>query len=85
MCCPSILQLVGRRGPMTEPTIDWASFSDCIMATNWSRPIDLKRQFGFSQSTVDSAWHGRPIGLAPFLRICRAMKISPLDFLGDEK
>ncbi|MET0439169.1 MAG: helix-turn-helix domain-containing protein [Devosia sp.] len=55
------------------------------MATNWSRPIDLKRQFGFSQSTVDSAWHGRPIGLAPFLRICRAMKISPLDFLGDEK
>lgn len=70
---------------MITPEIDWKSFTDCILCTNWSRPIDLKNQFGFSQSTTDNAWHGRPIGLVPFLRICRAMKISPADFLGDEK
>ena len=70
---------------MIGPVIDWEAFTDCILAANWSRPIEMKKQFGFSQSTVDAAWHGRPIGLVPFLRICREMRVPPTDFLGDEK
>lgn len=61
--------------------IDWDSFADCVVSTNWSRPIDLRNQFGFAQSTTMAAWHGKPIGLLPFLRICKAMKISPMAFL----
>lgn len=64
--------------------IDWGAFTDCVLATNWSRPVDLQRQFGFSQSTTMAIWHARPVGLVPFLRVCRAMNIPATDFLADE-
>ena len=64
--------------------IDWQAFADCICSTAWSRPVDLKNQLGLSQSTTMAAWHGKPIGLVPFLRICRAMKIEASNFLQDE-
>lgn len=64
-----------------RPSIDWDAFCDCVRATNWSRPVDLHREFGFSQVTTMAIWHGRPVGLVPFLRVCRAMNIEPCSFL----
>ena len=61
--------------------VDWDAFADCVCSTHWSRPVDLKREFGFSQSTVMSIWHGKPVGLTPFLRVCKRMKINPTEFL----
>lgn len=66
---------------VARPDVDWGAFSDCVLSTNWSRAIDLKREFGFSQSTTMAIWHGRPVGLVPFLRVCRAMNIEPCYFL----
>jgi hypothetical protein len=31
--------------------------------------------------TTMAIWHGRPVGLVPFLRVCRAMNIEPCSFL----
>jgi hypothetical protein len=62
-------------------TIDWESFSCCILSTHWSRLVDFRNEFNLSQSTAWNAWHGKPIGLIPFLRICKRMDIPAENFL----
>lgn len=61
--------------------IDWQAFSDCMMATRWSRPIDVERDTGLSHGVVHRAWHGKPIGVMPFLLLCKRMNIKPEGFL----
>lgn len=60
--------------------IDWRLFSVDLQA-RYDRPIDAKNDLGWSQSTSDNAWHGRAIGLLPFLQACQAMCEHPLRYL----
>lgn len=61
--------------------IDWAAFGDCIISTRWRQPIEMQEELSLSHGTAHRAWHGKPIGLMPFLRICRAMHIAADKFL----
>lgn len=61
--------------------IDWQAFGDCVISTCWMEPIEIERQLGLSHATAWRVWHGKPIGLIPFLRVCRAMKIPADSFL----
>lgn len=62
--------------------IDWAQFaSDVKLEGRITKPIHIKDTFGFSQSTVMAIWRGKPVGLMPFLRICKRFKLSPLSYL----
>lgn len=63
--------------------IDWWTFSIDLRA-QWKRPVDLARELCLSQSTVMAAWHGKPIGVLPMLKACRAMGAHPLRYLVDQ-
>lgn len=60
--------------------IDWEGFHACVLATRWSRLVDLERD-GFTHGVAWRMWNGKPVGLIPFLRTCKLMKIAPLSFL----
>ena len=60
--------------------VDWRAFSVDAQA-RYERPVDMARDLGLSQSTVMAAWHGRPVGLLPFLNACQAMGAHPLRYL----
>ena len=62
--------------------IDWAQFaSDVKKEGRITKPIHIKEMFGFSQSTVMAVWQGKPVGLVPYLRICKRLKMSPTLYL----
>jgi hypothetical protein len=62
--------------------IDWQAFSDCIICTRWGSAYELWDDLGrTSKSTAYNAWNGKPIGLIPFLRICKKMRVDPTSFL----
>src|SRR3546814_4245517 len=61
--------------------IDWRYFWYCVRDT-WAKRFDMKKALpGLANSTLDNVWHGRPVGLIPFLRICKRMKLDTLKFL----
>lgn len=61
--------------------IDWRSFS-VDLQDRYARAIDVKNDLGWkSQQQVMNAWHGRSIGLVPFLQACQAMGAHPLRYL----
>ena len=60
--------------------IDWRAFSVDVQ-DRWTRPIDLKADVPMGQSTLMAAWHGRSIGVLPFLQTCAAMNAHPLRYL----
>lgn len=60
--------------------IDWRAFS-VDFQDRYERPVDAARDLGISQSTLMAAWHGKPIGLLPFLKACQAMGAHPLRYL----
>src|SRR3546814_13395732 len=61
--------------------IDWRYFWYCVRDT-WAKRFDMKKALpGLANSTLDNVWHGRPVGLIPFLRICKRMKMDPFKFL----
>ena len=64
----------------TQADIDWRLFSVDAQA-RWSRPVDMKADTGFSQSTLMNAWHGKPIGLLPMLVACKLMGAHPFRYL----
>ena len=64
---------------MTGASIDWRLFSVDVQS-RWKRPIDMKADLGFSQSTLMAAWHGKPIGALPLLQACAAMSAHPLRY-----
>lgn len=62
--------------------IDWGSFaSDVKKKGRITKPIHIKEMFGFSQSTVMAVWQGKSIGLIPYLRVCKRLKMSPTQYL----
>lgn len=60
--------------------IDWDQFSIRVQVF-FGRPYRLRERFHFAQSTTMAAWHGKSIGIIPFLRICKAMSVNPLVYL----
>lgn len=61
--------------------IDWQAFSDCVISTRWSRPIDLERDLNVSHNTAHRIWHGKPVGTVYFLLTCKRMGIPAENFL----
>lgn len=63
--------------------IDWAAFSDCIITNRWGSLAGFEQDMGLSHHMAFRAWHGHPIGVLPFLRICKRAipKLDPLSFL----
>src|SRR3546814_19519526 len=60
--------------------IDWRYFWYCVRDT-WAKRFDMKKALpGLANSTLDNVWHGRPVGVLPFLRICKRMKMDPFKF-----
>src|SRR3546814_7615877 len=65
--------------------IDWRYFWYCVRDT-WAKRFDMKKALpGLANSTLDNVWHGRPVGLIPFLRICKRMKMDPFKFLVERR
>ena len=73
------------RVKIVEPpaaVVDWSQWaSDVKLEGRITRPIHIKEMFGFSQSTVMAIWQGKPVGLVPFLRVCKRLKMSPTKYL----
>lgn len=62
--------------------IDWPMFaSDVKLEGRITRPIHIRETFDLhSQSTVMAVWQGKPIGLIPYLRICKQLGLNPLKY-----
>lgn len=61
--------------------IDWRTFSVDVQS-RWKRPVDMRSDLGLnSQAMTMALWHGRPVGLLPFLQSCQAMSAHPLRYL----
>ena len=63
--------------------IDWRLFSVDVQA-RWPRPVDMKTDLGLSQQTLMNAWHGKSIGVEPFLSACHGMSAHPLRYFSKE-
>lgn len=62
--------------------IDWSQWtSDVKLNGRFTRPIHIKEMFGLSQSTVMAVWQGKPVGLIPFLRICKRLKLEATSYV----
>lgn len=62
----------------TKPDrIEWADFSKQVRR-KFKTQHAMQKALDFSRSTSNRAWHGKSIGLVPFLRLCRYCGISPL-------
>lgn len=66
--------------------MDWPKFAaDVKLHGRMTRPIHIKEAFDFgSQSTVMAVWQGKPIGLVPYLRICKQLKLNPLKYFTED-
>jgi len=66
--------------------MNWSQFSsDVKKRGRITRPIHIKEMFDFgSQSTVMAVWQGKPIGLIPYLRICKQLKLKPLNYFVED-
>lgn len=66
--------------------IDWQLFADHVKRRGRiTRPIHIREMFDLhSQSTVMAAWRGKPIGLIPFLRICKQLQMNPLRYFKED-
>ena len=59
--------------------IDWKNFSS-YLRWRWARPVDMRKDVSLSQSTLMAAWHGKSIGVVPYLALCKAAGLDPLGF-----
>lgn len=66
--------------------MDWAQFaSDVKLKGRITKPIHIREMFDLrSQSTVMAIWRGQPIGLIPYLRVCKQLRLDPLRYFTED-
>lgn len=72
-----------KRQRIYEPpshVIDWAKFSEVVQG-HWTLAHDIHKELGGGKVTAYRAWRGEPIGVIPFLRICKITLHDPYEFL----
>ena len=60
--------------------IDWEQLNTHVKE-HWATQYEMNKQMSFAASTRNNVWHGRPVGLIPFLRLCKAVGTAPLIYL----
>lgn len=48
---------------------------------HWPTQYAFNQAMRFGGSTRNAAWHGKPLGVVAFLRICKAINQQPLAYL----
>lgn len=60
--------------------VDWTMFGEAVRRS-WETQYAMNKRMRFGGSTRNAAWHGKPLGVVPFLRLCKAMRVEATLFL----
>lgn len=67
--------------------VNWSQWSsDVKLHGRITRPKHIAETFSFgSQSTVMAIWNGKPVGLIPFLRVCKQLHLDATSYFWEEE